>query len=91
MGSIIDNPFQENMLLFSNPADEKERVNITIKASKDSGQTWPTHMQLLLDEGRGWGYSCLTMINEKEVGILYESSVANMTFQIIPLEDIIGK
>lgn len=91
MASIIDNPFQERMLLFSNPADEKTRMNMTIKVSKDNGQTWPENLQLLLDAGRGWGYSCLTMINEKEVGILYESSVANITFQIIPLADIIGK
>lgn len=91
MASIIDNPFQDNMFLFSNPADEMARMNMTIKVSNDNGQTWPENLQLLLDEGRGWGYSCLTMINEKEVGILYESSVANITFQIIPLADIIGK
>ncbi len=91
MASIIANPFQDNMFLFSNPADEMARMNMTIKVSNDNGQTWPENLQLLLDEGRGWGYSCLTMINEKEVGILYESSVANITFQIIPLADIIGR
>jgi sialidase-1 len=64
---------------------------MTIKASKDDGNSWPEKLQLFLDEGRGWGYSCLTMINEKEVGILYESSVANITFQIIPLDEILGK
>lgn len=91
MASIIDNPYIDQMLLFSNPAHEKRRVNMTIKASKDDGNTWPEGMQLLLDEGQGWGYSCLTLINEKEVGILYESSVANITFQIIPLEDVLRK
>ncbi len=89
MASIIDNPHIDQMLLFSNPAHEKRRVNMTIKASKDDGNTWPEGMQLLLDEGQGWGYSCLTMINEKEVGILYESSVANITFQIVDLEDVL--
>lgn len=91
MASIIDNPFQAGMLLFSNPATEKGRHHITIKASLNDGESWPEDLQVLLDEGTGWGYSCLTMINEKEVGILYESSVANMTFQIIPLSEILTK
>ena len=45
--------------------------------------------ELLIDEEPGWGYSCLTMIDPQTVGILYESSVAQMTFQAIPLRDII--
>ena len=91
MASIIDNPFQAGMLLFSNPATEKGRNHITIKASLNDGESWPENFQVLLDEGTGCGYSCLTMINEAEVGILYESSVANMTFQIIPLREILTK
>ena len=43
----------------------------------------------MLDEGDGWGYSCLTMIDKETIGILYESSVAHMTFQAIRLRDII--
>ncbi len=89
MASIIDNPFEPQMLLFSNPATDKGRHHLTIKASLNDGESWPDGLQVLLDEGTGWGYSCLTMINEKEVGILYESSVANMTFQIIPLSEIL--
>lgn len=91
MASIIENRFDPSMLLFSNPATEKGRKNITIKASLNNGDSWPSQHHLLLDEGTGWGYSCLTMINEEEVGILYESSVANMTFQIIPLKEILGE
>ena len=45
--------------------------------------------QLLLDAGWGWGYSCLTMIDKETGGILYESSVAHMTFQAVKLKDII--
>ncbi len=89
MASLINNPFKESMMLFSNPATERDRKNITIKASMDDGNSWLPDHQLLLDEGIGWGYSCLTMINEEEVGILYESSVSNITFQIIPLTDIL--
>jgi sialidase-1 len=39
-----------------------------------------------LDEGRGAGYSCLTSIDEKTIGILYEGSQAHMTFQAIDVE-----
>lgn len=92
MASLIAVPPQKNvlgkdLLLFSNPDTTDGRYNITIKASLDGGVTWP--YSLLLDEGDGWGYSCLTMIDSETVGILYESSVAHMTFQAVKLKDII--
>lgn len=77
-------------LLFSNPDSLAARERITIKASNDSGLTWPKSHQLLIDEGRAAGYSCMTMIDAKTVGILYEGSLAHMTFQRIPLSDIIN-
>lgn len=94
MASLIsvkakDNVLGKDILLFSNPNDTRNRRNITIKASLDGGVTWLTENQLLLDAGFGWGYSCLTMIDNETVGILYESSVAHMTFQAIKLTDII--
>ena len=84
-----DNATGKDLLLFSNPNVTKGRNNITIKASFDGGVTWPLEHQLLLDEGDNWGYSCLSMIDRETVGILYESSVAHMTFQAIKLKDII--
>ena len=75
-------------LLFSNPHSTSGRDHITIKASQDNGMTWPTQLQLLLDEGRGAGYSCLTMIDAETIGILYEGSRAHMTFQRIRLSDL---
>lgn len=94
MASLIhvnasDNVLGKDLLLFSNPNDTKERKNITIKASLDSGMTWSENNQLLLDSEDGWGYSCLTMIDKETVGIFYESSVAHMTFQAIKLKDIV--
>lgn len=94
MASLIsvkakDNVLGKDILLFSNPNDTKNRHSITIKASLDDGVTWLPENQLLLDAGWGWGYSCLTMIDKETVGILYESSVAHMTFQAIKLKDII--
>ena len=94
MASLIkvdakDNVTGQKLLLFSNPNTTKDRKNITIKASLDGGLTWPGEYQLLLDEGAGWGYSCLSMIDKETVGIFYESSVAHMTFQAIKLTDLI--
>ena len=86
-----DNVLNEDILLFSNPNDTTVRKNMTIKASLDGGETWPTENQLLLDAEPGWGYSCLTMIDRETVGILYESSVAHIVFQAIKLKDIIKK
>ena len=64
---------------------------MTIKASPDRGLTWPVAHRLLLDEGQSAGYSCMSMIDEKAIGILYEGSQAQMTFQRIPLKDLTDK
>lgn len=92
MASLIsvkaaDNVLGKDILIFSNPNTTNARKNITIKISFDGGNTW-AH-QLLLDEGENWGYSCLTMVDKETIGILYESSVAHMTFQCIKLKDIV--
>lgn len=92
MASLIsvkaaDNILGKDILIFSNPNTTNARKNITIKISLDGGNTW-AH-QLLLDEGENWGYSCLTMVDKETIGILYESSVAHMTFQCINLKDIV--
>lgn len=94
MASLIavkasNNVLGKDILLFSNPNSTEHRNMITIKASLDGGHTFPEEHQVLLDEDFGWGYSCLTMIDEETVGILYESSVAHMTFQAVKLTDII--
>ena len=84
-----DNVLGRDILLFSNPNSTKDRKDITIKASLDGGVSWKEKNQLMLDEGYGWGYSCLTMIDNETVGIIYESSLAHMTFQAVKLKDII--
>jgi sialate O-acetylesterase len=76
-------------LLFSNPDSVRGRHHITIKASPDRGMTWPKENRLLLDEGSGRGYSCLSMIDRHTVGILYEGSQAQLTFQRIPLRNLV--
>jgi Neuraminidase (sialidase) len=94
MASLIkvaakDNVLNKDILLFSNPNTVKGRHHITIKASLDGGLTWLPENQILLDEDEAWGYSCLTMIDNETVGIIYEGSVAQMTFQAIKLKDIV--
>lgn len=94
MASLIsvaaaDNISGRDILLFSNPDSDKARRDITVKISFDGGNTWPAEKQVLIDGGDGWGYSCLTMIDRETVGILYESSQAHITFQAIPLADLL--
>lgn len=94
MASLIsvkakDNVLNKDLLIFSNPNTTKGRHDLTIKISLDGGVTWLPEHQLLLDEGENWGYSCLTMVDKETIGILYESSVAHMTFQTVKLKDIV--
>lgn len=82
---------EKKILLFSNPDSDTQRINIKLKLSFDEGRSWPTGYQVLLDAGRSAGYSCLTQIDDNTVGILYESSQANLVFQKINLREIIKK
>ncbi len=94
MGSLHKHVYDENtksVLLFSNPNSKYQRDHITIKVSFDNGMSWPEENWLLLDEKRGNGYSCLTSIDENTIGILYESSQANLVFQQIALDELIKR
>ena len=86
MASLISGP-EEGQLLFSNPDSEKSRDHMTIKMSLDGGVTWP--YSILLDEFSSWGYSCMSMIDEQTVGILYEGSTSQIVFQAVKLSDIL--
>lgn len=94
MGSLLavdakDNVLGRDLLLFSNPDTTKGRNLITIKASLDGGLTWLKENQIMLDEEYGWGYSCLTLVDSETIGILYEASVAHMTFQTVKIKDLV--
>lgn len=56
-------------LLFSNPNDEDHRIRGTVRLSEDEGITWP-YSKVIQEEG--FGYSCLTVLNNGEIAILYE-------------------
>jgi sialidase-1 len=94
MASLYKHHYTENgkeksILVFSNPNSKNARDHMTIKVSFDDGKTWPEEHWLLLDEGRGRGYSCLTSVDEQHIGILYEGSQADMIFQKIPLKELL--
>ena len=93
MASLIDVDRETGIdgggrLLFSNPDSTEGRNHMTIKGSSDRGLRWQKSHQVLLDEGDSAGYSCLTMVDPETIGILYEGSQAQLTFQRIPLSDV---
>jgi len=82
---------KKSLLFFSNPNSKYKRVKQTIKVSFDNGATWPEKYWLELDEGQGAGYSCITSVDEEQIGILYEGSQAHMTFQKIKIKEFLDK
>ncbi len=96
MASLIKEDFivngqMKSLVLFSNPNTIKGRNHISIKVSFDDGETWDLDKTLLLDAWESRGYSCMTKVDDHTVGILYEGSQADMTFQLVPIKDIVGK
>jgi sialidase-1 len=90
MASLLRHP--RGPLLFSNPNDPKRRVAMTVRASTDGGKTW--NAGRLLD-GRPSAYSCMTMLRDGRVGVLYEtgdkSGIETLTFARFPLEWVTGE
>ena len=78
----------KHVLFFSNPNNKSARANMTIKASLDEGNTWPLEYQLELNAAEGYGYSCLTMIDDHTIGILYEG-VKELFFQKVSVSDVL--
>lgn len=94
MASIHRHDFTKNgkknsIFLFINPNSKTDRDHITLKVSKDDGNTWPEFHWILLDELKGRGYSCITSIDEKTIGIVYESSQADLVFHRILVSELL--
>jgi sialidase-1 len=85
MASLVSHP--KGALVFSNPADTKQRMAMTVRTSADNGATW--NAGRLLDP-RPAAYSCMTVLKDGSVGILYEcgdaSSISTLTFARFPLD-----
>jgi sialidase-1 len=60
---------QGAVLLFSNPASESARENMTVRLSRDGGQTWPSAR--VLHSGPA-AYSCLCALPNERAACLYE-------------------
>lgn len=94
MASLIDVARETNgpnqWLFFSNPNSIAKRERITIKGSPDRGLTWPDANTVLLDEGISAGYTCMAMIDEDTLGIVYEGSQSHMTFQRLSISQTLG-
>jgi sialidase-1 len=91
--SSVKDGDEESILLFSGPADggKKRRSHMSIRYSLDEGETWSD--SYLLDE-LGGAYSCLTIIGKgknKEIGIIYEGSQSNMTFEKMTIDEMMGE
>ena len=59
----------ENIILFSNPASDSDRVNMTLRLSYDEGDTWP--IAKTLHPGPS-AYSSLAVLPNGEIACLYE-------------------
>jgi sialidase-1 len=58
-----------NRLLFSNPASTKQRRNLTLRQSRNGGESWSEG--LVIEEGPS-AYSDIVVFPSKRVGILFE-------------------
>jgi sialidase-1 len=62
-----------NRLLFANPADPKDRYDLTVRVSYDEGKTWP--VAKLIRKGPG-AYSSMTVLPDGTIGVLFETGDA---------------
>ncbi len=62
------------ILLFSNPANAKSRIDLTVKFSYDDGANW--EKSKLLHKGPS-AYSCLVTLADNRAGCLYEAGTRN--------------
>lgn len=93
MASIIKaktnlNNTPKEVLFFSNVASKNARVDMTVKASLDLGESWLPSNTLLIDERKSYGYSSLCQVDENTVGLLYEG-VRDLYFVRIPVREIV--
>lgn len=84
----------KGLLLFSNPANSKERVNMTVRLSYDEGKTWAASKQIYPGPS---AYSCLVVLPEMTIGCLYErgnksayEKISFVRFPLVWLTDGIG-
>lgn len=82
---------RRSVILLSNPAHEKDRVNMTLRASFDEGQTWTASRVLYAGPS---AYSDLAVLATGHVACLYEAGATSpyesIVFAAVPLRSIDG-
>ena len=74
---------QPSRLLFAHPASQTQRHRGTIRMSLDDGRTWPLSREIYPG---GFAYSCLTVLADGRIGILFERDRGpTISFAAVPL------
>lgn len=78
-------------VLFANPADIKNRVNMTLRLSKDDGKSWPVDKQIFPGPS---AYSDLTLKDAENIGILYEGGLEGayegIIWETVSIKQLLG-
>lgn len=87
MGSFINYKFNnKSLLIFSNPADRKDRKNMVVRVSNDEGKTWKKELSVYKGSS---AYSCLAQLPNGNVGLLYEADeYKRIVFVEIPYQEL---
>lgn len=75
----------KNRILFSNPGNKGARIDGTLRISYDEGATWA--YSKLYQKGDS-NYSCITILPDGKIGILYEVNHSLLRFKRFSLEDL---
>ena len=74
---------KQDLWLFSNPANSNSRVCGTVRVSFDGGETWP--VAKIIEPGE-FAYSCMTLLPDGQIGLLYEGQNIHQRFMKFALE-----
>lgn len=65
---------RKQLLLFTNPADPKKRVNMTLSISRDQGKSWEEKITIF---DKHAAYSDLVELNNKQIFVFFEAGENN--------------
>lgn len=83
-GSLLQ--YNDSTLLFCNPRHRSRRLRGTVYASTDDGKTWP-HRRTIYKGG--FAYSCLALLPNGEIGILFEKDgYESIDFTTVKLAEV---
>lgn len=89
MASLISIPHpkkkKKQLLVFANPASEKERKEGTVRISDDNGETW---LWSKLVKPGPYGYSCLAQLPNGDIGLFYEGGNSKLYFTSLSIDQL---